>query len=66
MKWFKFEPQEEEKSETESSSMLVYLSPEAMKHAVIVDDFASLKNLVCSRRKPDIPIQTFINSYSRG
>ena len=44
MKWFKFEPQEEEISETESSSMLVYLSPEAMKHAVIVDDFASFQN----------------------
>ena len=40
MKWFKFEPQEEEISETESSSMLVYLSPEALKHAVIVEDFA--------------------------
>ena len=44
MKWFKFEPQEEEKSETESSSMLVYLSPEALKHAVIVDDFASFQD----------------------
>ena len=43
MKWFKFEPQEEEISETESSSMLVYLSPEALKHAVIVDDFASFQ-----------------------
>ena len=44
MKWFKFEPQEEEISETESSSMLVYLSPEAPKHAVIVDDFASFQD----------------------
>ena len=43
MKWFKFDPQEEEISETESSSMLVYLSPEALKHAVIVDDFASFQ-----------------------
>ena len=43
MKWFKFEPQEEEISETESSPMLVYLSPEALKHAVIVDDFASFQ-----------------------
>ena len=41
MKWFKFEPHEEEITETESSSMLVYLSPEALKHAVIVYDFAS-------------------------
>ena len=44
MKWFKFEPQEEEISETESSSMLIYLSPEALKHAVIVDDFASFQD----------------------
>ena len=44
MKWFKFEPQEEEISETESSSMLVYLSPEALKHAVIIDDFASFQD----------------------
>ena len=44
MKWFKFEPQVEEISETESSSMLVYLSPEALKHAVIVDDFASFQD----------------------
>ncbi len=44
MKWFKFEPQEEEILETESSSVLVYLSPEALKHAVIVDDFASFQD----------------------
>ena len=44
MKWFKFEPQEEEISETESSSMLVYLRPEALKHAVIVDDFSSFQD----------------------
>ena len=44
MKWFKFEPQEEEISETESSSMLVYLSPEALNKAVIVDDFASFQD----------------------
>ena len=44
MKWFKFEPQEEEISETESSSMLIYLSPEALKHTVIVDDFASFQD----------------------
>ena len=44
MKWFKFEPQEEELSETESSSMLVYLSPEALKNTVIVDDFASFQD----------------------
>ena len=44
MKWFKFEPHEEEITETESSSMLVYLSPEALKRAVIVDDFASFQD----------------------
>ena len=44
MKWFKFEPHEEEISETESSSILVYLTPEALKHAVIVDDFASFQD----------------------
>ena len=44
MKWFKFESQEEETIETESSSMLVYLSPEALKHAIIVDDFASFQD----------------------
>jgi len=44
MKWFKFEPQEEDITETESSSMLVYLSPEALKHAVVVDDFASFQD----------------------
>ena len=44
MKWFKFEPHEEEITETESSSMLVYLSPEALKHAIVVDDFASFQD----------------------
>ena len=44
MKWFKFESQGGEISETESSSMLVYLSPEALKHAAIVDDFASFQD----------------------
>ena len=44
MKWFKFEPNEEEISETESSSMLVYLSPEALNHAVVVDDFTSFQD----------------------
>ena len=43
MKWFKFEPQEEEILETETSSMLVYLSPEALRHAVIVEDFATFQ-----------------------
>ncbi|GIT09070.1 MAG: hypothetical protein CM1200mP30_27000 [Pseudomonadota bacterium] len=33
------------KYETESSSVLVYLSPEAFKHAVIVDDFTHSKTV---------------------
>ena len=57
MKWFKFETQEEEMVEEEymeqdlhmehqpkESSMLVYLSPDALKHAVIVDDFDSFQS----------------------
>ena len=44
MKWFKFEPQEEEITEAETSPALVYLSPEALKHAVIVDDFGSFQD----------------------
>ena len=44
MKWFKFEPHEEEIQETESSTMLVYLSPEALKQAIIVDDFSSFQD----------------------
>jgi hypothetical protein len=44
MKWFKFEPQEEEITEPETSPVLVYLSPEALKHAVIVDDFGSFQD----------------------
>ena len=43
MKWLKFEPQEEELSDPETSSILVYLGPEALKHAVIVDDFSSFQ-----------------------
>ena len=44
MKWFKFEPQEEEITETETSPVLVYLSPEALKHTVIVDDFSTFQD----------------------
>ncbi|MBT3214393.1 MAG: hypothetical protein HN351_07090 [Deltaproteobacteria bacterium] len=44
MKWFKFEPQEEEVTEADTSPVLVYLSPEALKHAVIVDDFGSFQD----------------------
>ena len=44
MKWLKFEPQEEELSDPETSSILVYLGPEALKHAVVVDDFSSFQD----------------------
>ena len=44
MKWFKFEPQEEEATETETSPTLVYLSPEALKHTYVVDDFNSFQD----------------------
>ena len=44
MKWLKFEPQEEELSDPETSSILVYLGPEALKHTVIVDDFSSFQD----------------------
>lgn len=57
MKWFKFETQEEElnddeysepeltfRDDSKESSILVYLSPEALKHAVIVDDFDSFQS----------------------
>ena len=44
MKWFKFEPQEEEIIESETSPVLVYLSPEALKHAVVVEDFVSFQD----------------------
>ena len=44
MKWFKFEPQEEEIVEPETSPVLVYLRPEALKHTVIVDDFGSFQD----------------------
>ena len=51
MKWLKFETHEEEEvSDPENSYILVYLGPEALKHAVIVEDFGTfyygiLKNL---------------------
>lgn len=44
MKWFKFEPQEEENSESEMSPILVYLSPEALKHSFVVEDFSTFQN----------------------
>ena len=44
MKWFKLESQEEENTEAESSPILVYLSPEALRHTFIVDDFNSFQD----------------------
>jgi len=44
MKWFKFEPQEEEISEAENSPILVYLGPEALKNTFVVDDFNSFQD----------------------
>ena len=45
MKWLKFETHEEEEvSDPENSCILVYLGPEALKHAVIVDDFGTFQD----------------------
>ena len=44
MKWFKLEHQEEETTEPETSPILVYLSPEAFKHTIIVDDFSTFQD----------------------
>ncbi len=44
MKWFKFETQEEENTEAEISPVLVYLSPEALKHTYVVDDFNTFQD----------------------
>tara|TARA_Y100001970_G_scaffold288331_1_gene415326 strand:+ start:1340 stop:1810 length:471 start_codon:yes stop_codon:yes gene_type:complete len=44
MKWFKFEHQEEENTEEEILPILVYLSPEALKHSYVVDDFNSFQD----------------------
>ena len=45
MKWLKFETHEEEEvSDPENSYILVYLGPEALKHAVIVDDFGTFQD----------------------
>ena len=44
MKWFKFENQVEENTEEEVSPILVYLSPEALKHTFVVDDFNSFQD----------------------
>jgi len=39
MKWFKFETEEQQYREHESEGMLIYLGPEALKHAIVVNDF---------------------------
>ena len=44
MKWFKFDDQEEKSTEEEITPILVYLSPEALKHTYVVDDFNSFQD----------------------
>ena len=44
MKWFKLEPRDEEITEAETSPILVYLSPEALKNTFVVDDFNSFQD----------------------
>ena len=39
MKWFKFETEEQQYREHEPEGMLIYLGPEAVKHAIVVNDF---------------------------
>ena len=39
MKWFKFETEDQRYKEHEPEGMLVYLGPEALKHAIVVNDF---------------------------
>ena len=39
MKWFKFETENQRYREHEPEGMLVYLGPEALKHAIVVNDF---------------------------
>ena len=39
MKWFKFETEEQQYKEHEPEGMLIYLGPEALKHAIVVNDF---------------------------
>lgn len=43
MKWFKFESDEDEYTDNESDGMLIYLSPEALKHAVVIEDFEAFQ-----------------------
>ena len=44
MKWFKFEHQEEETTNSETQPILVYLSPEALEKIYVIDDFSSFQN----------------------
>ena len=39
MKWFKFETEEQQYREHEPEGMLIYLGPEALKNAIVVNDF---------------------------
>ncbi|MEE2717096.1 MAG: hypothetical protein VX610_06695 [SAR324 cluster bacterium] len=43
--WFKFEARDPEYSEDESQEgMLLYLKPEALKHALVVEDFETFQS----------------------
>ena len=44
MKWFKFESSEKNYNDCELEGMLVYLSPEALQHAIAVNDLEIFQN----------------------
>ena len=44
MKWFNFELSEKIYNDCEPEGMLVYLSPEALKHAIVVNDLEVFQN----------------------
>ena len=44
MKWFNFESSEKNYNDCEPEGMLVYLSPEALKHAIVVNDLEIFQN----------------------
>ena len=47
MKWFKFETEDKRYKEHEPEGMLVYLGPEALKHAIVVNDFEVFQSSPC-------------------
>ena len=44
MKWFNFESSEKIYNDCEPEGMLVYLSPEALKHSIVVNDLDIFQN----------------------